>query len=209
MHIDPALQTKADNYKLLTNLVVPRPIAWVTSMREGGGVNLAPFSFFNAVGSDPLYVVISVGRKTNGEHKDTARNILETGAFVVNMVTEELLGAMNVSAADFPEDESELTAAKLNIAPSLKIKVPRVAEAEAALECQLHSSQPLGAYTLIIGEVVMFHVADHLLGELGSGFKLAMQTLDIFRVDDDLRMAEHWDVLQIESVPFASHATFY
>jgi hypothetical protein len=74
MQIDPARQTKPDNYKLLTNLVVPRPIAWVTSRNAAGIINLAPFSFFNAVGSDPLYVVIGIGRRDNGEPKDTAQS---------------------------------------------------------------------------------------------------------------------------------------
>ena len=90
MQIDPALQSNADNYKLLTNLVVPRPIAWVSTLSQSGVVNLAPFSFFNALGSDPVYLIISVGRNDKGELKDTERNIQATGEFVVNMVTEDL-----------------------------------------------------------------------------------------------------------------------
>ena len=165
MHIDPTANTAIDNYKLLTNLVVPRPIAWVTSQNSEGIVNLAPFSFFNAVGSNPLYLLISVGRNDDGSRKDTANNISANGEFVVNMVTEEVLAAMNVSAADFPADESELVAAGLHISNSERIKVPRVAESHASMECKLHSQQALGAYTIFVGEVVMFHVADHLLGE--------------------------------------------
>jgi flavin reductase (DIM6/NTAB) family NADH-FMN oxidoreductase RutF len=164
MHIDPAQQTKGDSYKLLTNLVVPRPIAWITSINRAGTINLAPFSFFNAVGSDPLFVVIGIGRREDGSPKDTARNIQDTGTFVVNMVTEELLDAMNVSGADFPPDESEMTAAQLQAAPSLRVPVPRLALSQASLECRLHQVHGLGANTLIIGEVVMFHVADHLVG---------------------------------------------
>jgi flavin reductase (DIM6/NTAB) family NADH-FMN oxidoreductase RutF len=164
MQIDPATHSQADNYKLLTNLVVPRPIAWVTSQDGQGVVNLAPYSFFNALGSDPLYLVISVGRNDAGGLKDTARNILDRGEFVVNMVTEDLFDAMNLSAADFPAGESELGAAGLHAAASTRIAVPRIAESLASMECRLHSSQPLGANTLIIGEVVMFHVADHLIG---------------------------------------------
>ena len=164
MQIDPALQTKADNYKLLTNLVVPRPIAWVTTQSPAGLVNLAPYSFFNAVGSDPLYVIVSVGNNDAGQPKDTAVNISATGEFVVNMVTEDLFDAMNISAADFPPDQSELAATQLATAPCVHVKVPRVAQAQVSLECKLHSAQALGANTLIIGEVVMFHVADHLIG---------------------------------------------
>lgn len=164
MQIDPTLHTALDNYKLLTNLVVPRPIAWVTSQNQSGVVNLAPFSFFNAVGSEPLYVIVSIGRNDNGEQKDTAQNIQTSGEFVVNMVTEDLFEAMNISAADFPAQQSELEAAGLRTAPSVHIKTPRVAQAQASLECKLFSAQPLGSNTLFIGEVVMFHVADHLLG---------------------------------------------
>lgn len=164
MQIDPSQHAAPDNYKLLTNLVVPRPIAWVTSQNADGVVNLAPFSFFNAVSGNPIYLIVSVGVNDAGEMKDTARNILSSGEFVVNMVTEELFDAMNISAADFPEGESELAAANLHAAPSVKIKPPRLAEAQASMECKLHSSQLLGKNTLIIGEVVMFHVADHLMG---------------------------------------------
>jgi len=164
MQIDPSQHSVADNYKLLTNLVVPRPIAWVTSLNANGVVNLAPFSFFNAVGANPLYLIISIGLNDAGEMKDTARNILAGGEFVVNLVTGELFDAMNISAADFPEGESELEAARLHTAPSVKVKPPRVTESQASMECKLHSSQLLGNNTLVIGEVVMFHVADHLMG---------------------------------------------
>jgi flavin reductase (DIM6/NTAB) family NADH-FMN oxidoreductase RutF len=164
MQIDPSLHTKEDNYKLLTNLVVPRPIAWISSLSQSGVINLAPFSFFNAVGSDPMYVVVGIGRRDSGEPKDSARNIQTSGEFVVNLVTEDLLAAMNITAAEFPPDESELSAVNLHAAPSVRLKAPRLAEAQASLECKLFQSQPLGTNTLYIGEVVMFHVADHLLG---------------------------------------------
>ena len=165
MQIDPSQYSPADGYKLLTNLVVPRPIAWVTSQNPNGVVNLAPFSFFNAVGSKPLYIMVSIGKTDAGKLKDTAKNILENGEFVVNMVTEDVFDAMNISAADFPPDESELEAAKMHTAPSVHIATPRVAEAQVSLECKLFSSQTLGGYTLFVGEVVMFHVADPLVGE--------------------------------------------
>jgi flavin reductase (DIM6/NTAB) family NADH-FMN oxidoreductase RutF len=164
MQIDPKSNSIQDNYKLLTNLVIPRPIAWVTSRSEKNVINLAPFSFFNAVGSDPMYLVIGVGRATDGGKKDTARNIESAGEFVVNLVTEDLIDAMNISAADFPADESELTAAGLHGAASAIVSVPRVAESQVSLECKLHSAQQLGASTLIIGQIVMFHIADHLVG---------------------------------------------
>lgn len=165
MNIDPAAHSASHNYKLLTNLVVPRPIAWVTSCNAEGLVNLAPFSFFNAIGSDPVLVMISVAHNPDGSMKHTGRNIVARGEFVVNLVTEDLMDAMNLSAAEFPDDESELVAAGLAPAASEKVAVPRVAAAKAALECKLHSTLPFGNYTVIVGEVVMFQVADALLGE--------------------------------------------
>lgn len=164
MQIDPAQQSKADNYKLLTNLVIPRPIAWISSCNDQGLVNLAPFSFFNAVGADPLYVVFSAANNEAGLPKDTANNLLARREFVVNLVTEELFDAMNLSAADFPPTISELDAAGLHTAPSVRIATPRVAEARVSLECTLHDTLQLGANTLFIGEIVMFHVADELVG---------------------------------------------
>jgi flavin reductase (DIM6/NTAB) family NADH-FMN oxidoreductase RutF len=149
MQIDPKTHSHAVNYKVLTNVVVPRPIAWVTSLNSNDVVNLAPFSFFNAVSGTP---------------KDTARNILQRRDFVVNLVTEELLQAMNISAADFLPDESEMTAAGLHAAASVHIATPRLAESLVSLECKLFQSLPLGENTLVIGEVVMMHVADHLMG---------------------------------------------
>jgi len=164
MQIDPALHSEADNYKILTNVVVPRPIAWVTTLNPSGLVNLAPFSFFNALGSDPLYVALSIGERASRAPKDTAANIRSSRDFVVNMVTEDLLAAMNLSAADFPPDISEVEATGLHVAPSVKIKAPRLAAAQVSLECTLYQSHALGSNTLVIGEVVMFHVADALLG---------------------------------------------
>lgn len=164
MQIDPALHESATNYKILTNVVVPRPIAWVSSLGPTGVVNLAPISFFNAVGSEPLYVAISVGLRDDDTLKDTARNIDSHREFVVNLVTEELLGAMNITAADFPPDESELLAAQLHAAASVKIRAPRLAQAQVSLECRLFTTVALGSNTLYVGEVVMFHVADHLVG---------------------------------------------
>lgn len=194
MKIDPALQSPATNYKLLTNLVVPRPIAWITSLGADGTVNLAPFSFFNAVGADPVYVVVSIGENEGGAVKDTTRNIRDNGEFVVNMVTEELCAAMNISAADFPPQISELEVAGLHATPSAHIAPPRVAEAPVSLECRLHQMQALGRNTLIIGQVVMFHVDDALIdarmrihnfapvGRLGSP-SMYCRTTDRFNLD--------------------------
>jgi len=143
--------------------VVPRPIAWITSQSGAGVLNLAPFSYFNVFGSDPPYLAVGIGRRDSGEPKDTARNLQDTGEFVVNLVTEELLDAMNLSAADFPPDQSEAEATGLAVTPGVQIQVPRLAAAQASLECRLHQVVPLGANQLFIAEVVLFHVADHLI----------------------------------------------
>ena len=111
-----------------------------------------------------MYIVLGIGNRDGGSPKDTAQNIKITGDFVVNMITEDLVDAMNISAADFPPDQSELTATGLQTAPSVHVKTPRLAQSQASLECRLYRAEPLGANTLIIGEVVMFHVADHLIG---------------------------------------------
>jgi flavin reductase (DIM6/NTAB) family NADH-FMN oxidoreductase RutF len=165
MIIDPSHQSSDKNYHLLTNLIVPRPIAWVSTVNLEGLTNLAPFSFFNAVGANPPYVMISLGPKADGKLKDTARNINVGRDFVVNLVTEALLNAMNISAADFPADQSEINAAELHAVPSLFIKSPRVKEAHASLECKLDSVMALGENTLFIGEVVMFHVDDQCIDQ--------------------------------------------
>lgn len=163
MQIDPAAHSGEDNYKLLTNIVVPRPIAWVTTQDQNGVVNLAPFSFFNAVSGNPPYVIVSIGKNDNGDLKDTARNIVANREFVVNMVTEELFDAMNISAASFPPGQSELEAIGLHTADSVQVKTPRLAEAAASMECRLYNTQQLGSNTLVIGEVVMFHIANQLI----------------------------------------------
>ena len=164
MNIDPTEHSDADNYKLLTNLVLPRPIAWVTTVGTTGVVNLAPYSFFNAISSDPPCVVVSVGTRPDGSPKDTGANILANQEFVVNLVTEELIGAMNVSAADFPADQSESSATNLPLAASLRVHAPRLADAQVSLECRMLQSLPIGGNTLVIGQIVMFHVADRLVG---------------------------------------------
>jgi flavin reductase (DIM6/NTAB) family NADH-FMN oxidoreductase RutF len=152
-------------YKLLTNLVVPRPIAWVSSQNAEGLINLAPFSFFNMVGHAPPIVVIAVGDERSGEPKHTAKNIAATREFVVNLVMEELAQAMNVTATDFPPTLSELDAVGLHAAASQRVKVPRVAEAKASLECTLHSIQRIGGNNIIFGEIIAAHVDDAFIDD--------------------------------------------
>src|SRR3954447_6837487 len=126
----------SDRYKLLAGVVVPRPIALVTTLDPEGRANAASFSFFNVMGSDPPLVALGIGDRASGGPKDTARNIALTKHFVVNLVDESLAEGMNVCAVDFPVGVDELRAAGLTCAPSVLVPPPRVAESPVHLECR-------------------------------------------------------------------------
>lgn len=167
MIIDPQTLTHQDRYKLLNGSVVPRPIAFVSSMSADGALNLAPFSFFNVVASNPMSVVFSVMRRgAEGGLKDTLRNIEETRDYVVNIVNEALVERMNVTSADFPHGVNEFAEAGLTPVPSELVRPPRVAESPINMECQLIQTVEVGngpgGGTLVIGEVVRFHIWDEL-----------------------------------------------
>lgn len=147
-----------DRYKLLVGLVIPRPIALVTSFGPGGVVNAAPFSFFNVFSENPPLVVLGVQSKADGTPKDTAANIRDTGSFVVNLVDEALAERMNICAIDFPRDMSEIEAAGFTTAPSTAIPVPRIAEAPVALECRHFTTLEVSRERrLCIGQIVYLH----------------------------------------------------
>jgi flavin reductase (DIM6/NTAB) family NADH-FMN oxidoreductase RutF len=166
MIIDTEGRGRTDMYKLLIGSVVPRPIAWVSTVDAEGRCNLAPFSFFQAICPDPPTVIVSVGRRANGERKDTALNALATGEFVVNIVDLALAEAMNATSADFPYGMDEFEMAGLATTPSQRVRPPRVAEAPIALECRLSQSLPVGRgpddYLLLFGEVLALYVRDDL-----------------------------------------------
>ena len=170
MIIDPQILTHQDRYKLLNGSVVPRPIAFVSSMSAEGELNLAPFSFFNVVGSSPMSVVFSVMRRgPEALSKDTLVNIEATGEYVVNIVNEALVARMNVTSADFPHGVNEFAEAGLTPAPSEVVRPPRVAESPINMECKLIQTVEVGSGpgggTLIIGEVLRFHIWDELYEE--------------------------------------------
>ncbi len=145
-------------YKLMTAIVVPRPIAWVTTLSTDGVVNLAPHSFYTvACARPPIVQFTSVGRK------DTLRNALDTGEFVVNLAYGPLLEAVNNSSAAFAADQSEPAQLGITMAPSEVVKPPRVADSPAAIECRLHSTHELGDSTIGLGDVVAISVADDVL----------------------------------------------
>jgi flavin reductase (DIM6/NTAB) family NADH-FMN oxidoreductase RutF len=147
-----------DRYKLLCALVVPRPIALVTTLGSGGMVNAAPFSFFNVFSEDPPIVALGLYGRPEGGRKDTYTHIRNVGAFVVNLIDEPLATRMNICAVDFPSDVSELDAAKFSTLPSTTSPVPRIAEAVAALECRHYQTLELSAHRhLCLGEVVHVH----------------------------------------------------
>jgi flavin reductase (DIM6/NTAB) family NADH-FMN oxidoreductase RutF len=160
-------------YKLLIGLIAPRPIALITSMDEHGGLNAAPFSAFNYFCTDPPIVGIGVTNRTDRAFvpKDTARNIRRTGEFVVNVVTEDIAEKMNVCAVDFPEGVNELDIAGFSTTPSQVVRVPRIAEAHAALECREHTTMEIGRSRIILGRVVAIYVEDKYVDPAGPYIK--------------------------------------
>ncbi len=160
-------------YNLLIGLVAPRPIALVTSMDEDGRLNAAPYSSYNYVCTDPPIVAMGVMDRPGGGFipKDTARNIRRTGEFVVNVVTEDLLQQMNICATDFPPEVSELEMAGLETAPSSLVKVPRIRQAHAALECREHMTIEIGRSRVVLGLVVAMYVADEYVDPAGPYIK--------------------------------------
>jgi flavin reductase (DIM6/NTAB) family NADH-FMN oxidoreductase RutF len=156
--------SKQDRYKLLSGIVIPRPIALVTTLDANGAVNAAPFSFFNVFSEDPPLVALGLQHKPDRSPKDTTRNIQRDGEFVVNMVDEALAKAMNDCAVDFPSGESELAALGLATSPSIDIKVPRIAAAPFAMECRRNVSLAFGpGRELLVGEVLRIHAREGLI----------------------------------------------
>lgn len=176
LSLDPSTQTERENYKLLTSSIIPRPVAFVTSLSKEGVLNAAPFSYFNIVAANPPLISISVQRKSDGMQKDTARNIQDLEAFVVHITDENNVEAINRTAINLTPDESEIEFAGLTTVSSEKIKVPGIHEAAVRMECVLERIITLGgseaapACDLIIGKVVLFHIAEevHVNGYLKS-----------------------------------------
>lgn len=167
MQFDPNELDHTAVYKLLTGSIIPRPIGWISSISEHGINNLAPFSYFNAVGDDPPHVIFSTGRGNN-TNNDTLNNVLETKQFVVNMVTEELTEQMNITAQSVHSDIDEFELSGVTPIPSLKIKPMRVKESPISFECELVHHYFLenhknGGACVIIGRIVMMHFADDVL----------------------------------------------
>jgi flavin reductase (DIM6/NTAB) family NADH-FMN oxidoreductase RutF len=168
MHFDFATLKPSDRYKLLASTVTPRPIAWVSTLGEGGHANAAPFSFCNVFGEDPAIVGFSVNDRSPDDRKDTGRNVRRNREFVVNLVPLAAVEAMNVTAAEFPPEVDELYQAQLTAAPCLKVRAPRIAESPVSFECRLNQIVELGpARSLVLGEVVMAHIRDDAVLDAG------------------------------------------
>lgn len=170
MRVDPAEMTTSAAYAWLVATIVPRPIAWVSTLNEDGSANLAPFSFFTGAGSDPPMCLIVVSRRgrDDGEiPKDTWRNVARTGEYVIHCVPDALAAAMNVTATDFPYGVDEFAAAGLTKLASERVAPPRIAEAPVAMECRLDRIHEVGRgrTALILGEILLWHVRDELVVE--------------------------------------------
>ena len=172
MELDVSQVSPRDAYQALIGIVTPRPIAWVTTVDSDGRVNLAPFSFYNAFGANPPIVVFSPVLKRDGSRKDSLRNVEATGQFVLNAAVEPLAERVNLSSKELPYGKSEAELAGLALAPSVKVKPPRVAASPAHLECKLLHIVPIGsgpsAGNLVIGEVLLIHIDDDVLDASGQ-----------------------------------------
>lgn len=177
MQFDPETLDQSAVYKLLTGSVIPRPIGWISSISEDGINNLAPFSFFNAIGEDPPHVMFSTVRGGD-KNKDTLNNVLATKQFVVNMVTEETVEKMNLTASIVPHDTDEFVLAGLTPIASQKIKPFRVAESPIHFECELvhHfalENHKYGGAVMMVGKIVMMHFDDSVLLD---NYKINLET---------------------------------
>ena len=155
VHFDFARMTERERYKLLIGTVIPRPIAFVTTVNGEGRRNAGPFSFFNVLTHDPAIVAIGVENYADMRFKDTARNIRETGEFTVHIVDHALVAQMEICAIKFGPEVDEIAEAGLTTVPGVKVKSPRIVEAPAALECRRYMTLEVGkAREIILGEVL-------------------------------------------------------
>jgi len=153
-----------ERYKLLIGLVIPRPIAWISTWSENGVANCAPFSFFNVFSEDPPLCVIGINPRSDGAMKHSLKNIRRTGEFVVNLVDEATANAMHISSREFAEDVSEFEQTGLSTAPAVMVRHPRIAEAAASFECRLYQLLEIsGTRQLVLGEMLLVHARDGVI----------------------------------------------
>lgn len=194
MYLDPATGDWSLNHRTLTSIVAPRPIGWVSSRSQSDGLNLAPFSYFNGICTNPPVIVIGASDSSDGGLKDTTANILETGEFVVNMVTEKHVAAVDQSGQELDTDVDEFEYAGLDTVDSQSVDVPRVAGVPAALECTLHKDDRMHDVTVIYGDVKRFYIDESVctdgkidttkidaVGRMGGPFFTSVDLMDFHR----------------------------
>jgi len=153
-----------ERYKLLIGLVIPRPIAWVSTFSENGVANCAPFSFFNVISEDPPLCIISFNWRSDGEIKHTLKNIRRSGEFVVNLADEGTANAMHLTGTELPETESEFAKFGLTPVPAKLVKHPRIGEAAASFECRLERRINFGPEReMVVGEILLIHARDGII----------------------------------------------
>lgn len=153
-----------ERYKILTSLVIPRPIAWISTVNAAGVNNCAPYSFFNAFAEDPPLCMVSFGPRVDGLTKHTLKNILDTQEFVVNLSDEATANAMHISSEEIPEAESEFELAGLTPAPSVRVRHPRIAEAPISFECTVFRTLEITATRVFVfGQIVYLHARDGII----------------------------------------------
>ena len=181
MILDVATAAPLEVYRLLIDVVTPRPIAWATTVDAQGRVNLAPFSFFNAFGANPPAVVFSPTLRRDGSKKDTLLNVEATGEFVLNAAVASLADKVNLTSRELLYGESEAALANLTLVAAAKVKPPRVAESPVHLECRVIQVVPIGsgpmAANLVIGEVLLMHVDDAVVASNGRVDPRKLQTI--------------------------------
>jgi flavin reductase (DIM6/NTAB) family NADH-FMN oxidoreductase RutF len=168
MEINPTILPHQSIYKILTGSILPRPIGWISSIDIDGRPNLAPFSFFNVVCSNPPMVLFCpLVRGTDGKPKDTLNNVRATNEFVVNIVTEELIDAMNATSIEGPPDLNEFEFAGLTLTPSVTVKPPRVKESPIHFECKVKQiidiNDAPGGGSIVIGTIIHIHVEERVM----------------------------------------------
>lgn len=174
MIIDFADITPLNRYHLLTQTVMPRPIAWILSENDDTSLNLAPFSFFNAMCSDPPLLAISIGKKPNGEDKDTRHNLLSGREFVVHIAAADQAEALNQSAESLEYGHSEIDATGLSLAHFANCPLPRLADCHIAYHCKLYDVHVIGPnqQAMIYGEVLQLHVDDSIVEHRHNRFTI-------------------------------------
>lgn len=211
VEIDPADCTWDESYRIMTSVVVPRPIGWISTVDERGHDNLAPYSHYNNVCAGPPVVMFSSGRLVDGSMKDSSRNAIDVGEFAVNVVTESVARSMDESSAYLPREESEFDFADIERADCERISPPRVADAAVCLECSLFDYHEVYNNVMVLGEVEYVHVDDRLLtdgridarkvdavGRLGGPYYTDAERIDLERnhydtpnfFDDDTELGE-------------------